>query len=416
MSAETDQIRDLARRVAEIAHGDRMRQRRDFWRRHNSLEKTERPPVMCRPIGAWAELVPEDSLAASDPLHRDIERTLRQRLYKVEIDDDDVIDPRVDVPAVHLGADRRTMWGVDIDTVDPTEQSGAFHFKPEIREEADIEKLRVPDWRVDEEATQRRYEKAAELLDGILDVEILYGRLQGAPLAYWGAYLRGLSQMMLDCMDRPEWFGRFMKFLSDAHIQHMEGLEAGGNLVRNDNTRNREFYLACDDLPKPGFDPSHVRMIDTWCVADSQEFGLVSPEMWDEFLLAHQIPIFQRHGLVDYGCCESLVDKLDILKAKVPNLRRITVSPWSDVEYSAERCQKDIVMQIRPLPTDVQVTFDEGAMRRDIEQKMEKAGDTIFEFCLQDIETVYGRPETLGAWTRIAKEVGAELYHRHRIT
>lgn len=409
---EIEQIRDLAYQIAEIAHSERMHKRRRMWARHNNLEKVERPPVMCRPIGAWAELVPADSIVSVDPLHREIEYILRRRLYKDCIDDDEVIEPWVDIQAIHLGPDRSMMWGVNINTVTPGDAGGAFGFKPEIKEELDIERLRVPDWQVDEDATRERYERASELLDGILDVRLIYGRLTGASLAYWGAYLRGLEQMMYDCMDRPEWFHRFMKFLSDAHLQHLKGLEADGHIVRNDNARCNSVCLACDGLPQPNVDGERIRLKETWCVADSQEFTLISPEQWDEFLLAYQLPIFKLHGLVSYGCCESLVGKLGILKAKVPNLRRITISPWSNINYSAEQCQKNIVIQIRPMPSEVLMHFSEDDMRKDLVQKMEAAGDTIFDFCLQDIETVSGRPEILNTWTRIAKEVGRELYHR----
>ena len=405
------QIRDLARRVAEFAHSDDMQAMRDMWRRHNSLEKVERPMVMCCPVGAWVELVPASSLVATDPLHREIERTLRMRLYKATVGDDTVIEPWVDVHAVHLGEERPMMWGVNIDVRTSGQSRGSFAFKPEIKEESDIEKLRIPEWGVDEKATQERYQKACHLLDGILDVRLTYGRLGGAGLAYWGSYLRGLEQMMYDCLDRPEWFHRFVKFMSDATIQHMKGLEADGHVVRNDNGVGLAHCDACRELPRPDFDGEHVRLVDTLGGGDSQEFSLVSPEIWEEFLLTHQIPIFRLYGMVHYGCCESLVGKVDILRKKVPNLRRISVSPWSDIAHSAEHCEKRVILQIRPKPTDVLFSFTEEDMRKDIVEKMEQAGESVHEFRLQDIETVDGRPETLPTWTRIAKEVGAELYH-----
>jgi len=411
MSNDIQVIRELAHKVADIVHSEQNIMTRRMWACHNALQKVERPPVMCRPCGGWEELVPCSSLLCADPVLRDIEYVLRMRLYKHTIGDDEVFEPWVDINAVHLGPDRSTMWGVNIDVVHP-QTGGAFIFKPEIQDESDLDKMRIPDWRVDERATNERFEKTSHALDGILDVRIKYGRLEGAPLAYWGGYLRGLEQMMYDCIDRPEWFSRFMKFISDAHIQHLRGLQAAGHLVRNDNARCNSVCLAANDLPRPGFDPRRVQLTDLWCEADSQEFALVSPNQWDEFLLEHQIPIFRMHGLVTYGCCESLVGKLEILRKKVTNLRRVTVSPWSNLEYSADQCRREVVMQIRPMPTDVLVNPDEDAMRKDIEHKMDLAGDTIYDFCLQDVETVYGRPDVLKTWTRIAKQVGAERYHR----
>ncbi|MFA5865054.1 MAG: hypothetical protein WC975_10265 [Phycisphaerae bacterium] len=411
MAYEYEFLRDLARQVAQIALSEENQAKRQLWTRHNSLKKTERPPVLCLPCGGWEELVPWNSLQSADPLFREIEYELRKRLYKHQIGDDEVIEPWVEIKAVHFGEDRPMMWGVNIDVVH-SPAGGAFIFKPEINEESDIEKLRVPDWRVDEKTTREKYEKTSELLKNILDVKIRYGRLNDAGLAYWGAYLRGLERMMYDCLDRPEWFRRFIKFLSDAHVKHLKGLEAENHLSRNDIGGCNKVCLTCEDLPKAGFDPRYVRLLDTWCDADSQEFALVSPRLWDEFLLEYQLPLLQAHGLVAYGCCESLVGKLEILRKKVPNLRRVTVSPWSNIEYSAEQCRRDVVMQIRPMPTDVLMRFDEDGMRKDFEEKMERAGDTIYDFCLQDIETVYGRPEVLKTWTRIAKQVGAERYHR----
>jgi hypothetical protein len=411
-ATEAAHIRELAHQVAEIAHSERTRQLRNLWARHNSLEKVERPPVMCRPVSAWRELVPPESLVSTDPLYRDIELILRMRLYKRTLDDDEVCEPWVDVPAVHVGPERALMWGVNIDVIEPGEVGGAFRFKPEVKEESDLAKLRVPDWRVDDRATRERCERASELLGGILDVRITYGRLRDAGLAYWGAYLRGLEQMMYDCLDRPQWLHRFMAFLRDAHLRHLAGLEAEGHVVRNDNGACNSPCLACRDLPPPDFDPGRVRLRDTWCDADSQEFTLVSPAMWEDFLLAYQLPIIERHAFVSYGCCESLDGKVDILRRQVPNLRRVTVSPWSDIARCALHCGRSVVMQIRPSPAEVLTTFDERQMRQDLVHKMELAGDTIFEFCLQDIETVGGRPETLRTWTRIAKAVGAERYRR----
>ncbi len=415
MSDEVTVIRELAKSVAEIAHSDQMKITRNMWRRHNSLEKGERPPVICRPGGVWGrELLTPDVYVSTDPLYRGIEAILRKRLYKATyVQDDEVIEPWVDIPALHVGEDRSLMWGVNVDAVSSQTNNGSFIFKPEIREEENLDKLRVPEWRVNESATSGNYERASELLDGILDVHIGYGRLGGASLAYWGSYLRGLEQMMYDCIDRPEWLKRLIKFISDAHLTHIKGLEADNHIMRNDVGHVGVSSGSCKDLPQPDFNKEHVRLIDTWGWGDSQEFALVSTEMWQEFLLNYQIPIFELYGLVSYGCCESLVGKIEILRKRVPNLRKVTVSPWSDIAHTAEHCRNEIVMEIRPMPSDVLSTFDEDDMRKDLESKMQQAGDdSIYEFRLQDVETVFGRPETLPTWTAIAKEVGKKLYNR----
>ena len=48
-------LRDIAKRVDEIASQPLMAERRELWKRHNSMENV-RPPVYVDPQGAWCEL------------------------------------------------------------------------------------------------------------------------------------------------------------------------------------------------------------------------------------------------------------------------------------------------------------------------------------------------------------------------
>lgn len=54
-------IRDLAKRVAEIAALPVQEQRPEMWRRHNRLERV-RPMILVFPEGAWEELLPDSHL------------------------------------------------------------------------------------------------------------------------------------------------------------------------------------------------------------------------------------------------------------------------------------------------------------------------------------------------------------------
>ena len=58
---EKDYIRELARRVAEIAAGDENAAIQQRWRDVNALRKPDRAPVWCRPVGAWDEILPDDA-------------------------------------------------------------------------------------------------------------------------------------------------------------------------------------------------------------------------------------------------------------------------------------------------------------------------------------------------------------------
>ena len=66
----------------------------------------------------------------------------------------------------------------------------------------------------------------------------------------------------------------------------------------------------------------------------AQMLSTVSPEMLEEFDLDLCRPLFERFGLVYYGCCEPLDRKMAQVR-KIPNLRKISMSPWVDEEVGA---------------------------------------------------------------------------------
>jgi len=49
--------------------------------------------------------------------------------------------------------------------------------------------------------------------------------------------------------------------------------------------------------------------------------------------------------------------------------------------------------------------WDSGAVRKDMEEKLEKAKDCIVEIHLKDISTVKYQPQRLWEWAQIAAEV-----------
>ena len=97
--------------------------------------------------------------------------------------------------------------------------------------------------------------------------------------------------------------------------------------------------------------------------------------MFDEFMLQYQIPIVEKFGLVSYGCCEDLTDKIDVVR-QIPNLRRIAVSPMADVAKCAEEIGGDYILSYRPSPTDmVGYDFDPAKIGMLLRRDLERRGD-----------------------------------------
>jgi len=144
---------------------------------------------------------------------------------------------------------------------------------------------------------------------------------------------------------------------------------------------------------------------ELWAFMAAQEFAGVSPEMHDEFLLQYQLPILKEFGLVAYGCCEDLTHKIDMLR-QIPNLRRITVSPFADVAKCAEQIGREYVLSYRPSPADmVSYDFNPERIRKILKQGLGACTKSHVDITLKDVETVQNDPHRIRNWVKIVREV-----------
>jgi hypothetical protein len=399
---DVDVIRDLARRVAEIAAEPIHAERAGMWRRLNRLEP-DRPMVLIFPEGSWRELLPEDTLACADGTCRGWEMDLRRRIYYwEELQDDNVVAAAIPSPIVV----RSTGWGVQAQRRRPSEALGAAHFDPVIETEEDIEKVKCPEVSVDWEATDRRFQETCEVFDDILPVE----RQNRGPgkfaatdmLSQW----RGLEQLLWDMADRPEWVHRALQFMTEAHLSVLDTLESEGALTLN----NGAHYCGSggvgfsDELPQEDFDGERVRAVDSWGFATTQIFSEVSPAMHDDFALRYEMQWLSRFGLNAYGCCEPLHKKLDSVK-QIPRVRRISMSPWVDVEDGAAQLEDKYIFSYKPNPAVMaEVTWDADAVRRDVRKLLEKTRGCVVEMVMKDTHTCAHQPDRMTDWTRIARD------------
>jgi hypothetical protein len=144
-----------------------------------------------------------------------------------------------------------------------------------------------------------------------------------------------------------------------------------------------------------------------WGFCEAQTMSEVSPAMHDEFVLTYQLPILERFGLNCYGCCEPLHLKLDLLTAKVPRMRRISISPWADKRVSAEKLGGDFIFSWKPNPAALAaVEFDTEWVRQDIRETVDIAREhgCVLEMIIKDTHTCNHQPWRFDEWCRIAME------------
>ena len=136
----------------------------------------------------------------------------------------------------------------------------------------------------------------------------------------------------------------------------------------------------------------------------AQMFVTVSPAMFEEYEINYMLPIFNRFGLVYYGCCDPLDGKMKEVR-KIPNLRKISMSPWANKERGAEEIGKDYVFSNKPNPAFIAgQSFDEELIRKDLRATKEICSryGCPLEFIFKDISTVYNDPQRLKKWADIA--------------
>lgn len=388
-------LRELAQQVAEIAHEPRMAGILQRWRDVNALRRPDRAPVWCRPVGCWAELLPEERLCCRDPWLREVETALRMVLVKREIADDTPVMPWFAMaPVVH--ADPPNLWGVDIGHQSSAEAGGAWAYAPPLKSEADFDRLRVPAFHYDTVATQRQMERLHDLFGDSLPPRIACDAALGATLGTAAADLRGLEGIMEDMYDAPALLHRLMAVLRDATLSAMDAAEAAGLL-----TPNTDQPMTCSDPLAPAPPDGRYSFRHLWCMGNSQEFDQVSPAMWEEFCLDYQRPIFARYGLVSYGCCENLTQKIDGVLS-IPNLRIFVCSAWTHLETVLEKVSPDYCIMWRQKASDVVFPDDLETIQGDLEAGMRRLQGRPYQVVLRELQTLAGHPTRLHDWTRLA--------------
>ena len=420
---DRDVLRELGSKVAEIAALPVQQETIANWKALNSL-KPVRPMVMVDNI-PWHEMDVDGELVlqTSDAFSQRIETKLRKTLYAWNhMRADMVVDPVIDIPKVTRGvnlADKdsaRSVLGLEIKentaALDAGNEVIAHHYFDQLQTEDDLEKISAKKFTHDEEATARDVALASEIFDGIMAVEAQGYMTRYAPwddMVTW----RGAQNALFDLADRPDFVHQIMERVINAYLSFLDQLEEQGLLgYASTSSGFAQRVVACtgaytDELPTEGADPQQPQARDSWTYGMAQIFSEVSPTMHKEFELDYAARWYERFGLAYYGCCDPLHTKLDLIKT-IPNLRKISMSPWVDVEQGAEQIGGDFVFSRKPNPA-VFITddWDPQVVEDDIRETVEASAryGCPVEIIMKDISTVQYKPQRLWEWAEIATRI-----------
>ncbi len=399
-------LRPLAARYMGFALSDENMGNMALHRAVNDL-RSSRPIVLVDEI-PWAEmeLVDELTLRCTGEEARRAEQYFRRMLYRwLYVRGDLVLPPFYGVKK-HI-----TSSGNGIERLfrDEGTHTGApiraHTFQNQFQSLEDLEKLHNEVIHYDAAATQAECNAITALIGDVLPVKLV-GESSGYSLGCvtWDLISNycGLDSLFLDLIDKPELMHALAGKLTDIYLDKVAQYERL-NLLEGEC-----YHLHCtagltNDL-QPDYD--RVTLKQTWGRGAAQILGSVSPAMHDEFDIQYMVRAMEPFGMTYYGCCEPLDGKIDIVE-KLPNLRKITVTPWADVDVACERIAGRYVVASKPNPSAVAVdALDEDALRKELNRIVDAIhrNNCTADLVLKDITTVKNRPQTLMRWTEIAME------------
>lgn len=392
-------IQELAKRYMEFAHSEEQQRSNQRMKDSNDL-KIVRPPVLIDEI-PWHELTFDKDLVClcENPTARRTEWFFRRALFQKKHFKTDILMPtywkvRMSYDITPLGIEPRE-----------TRKGSSRKFEDVLENESSISKIAEPLFTPRPDRDEKNMEYFSDLLGNTMPV-----RLVGANCLYsqfWDdiSELRGVEPIYEDLYERPEYLHQIMqKFIARAKAK-MDFLE------NHFHVDNDPHSLHCTPGMISGLKDDGLKA--TWYRGMAQPFSCVSPAMFKEFELDYIKPLAERCAYTYYGCCEPLDDRIELLKS-IRNLRKVGISPWSDVEKCAEQLGSDFVFARKPNPANVAIQTSAEQIRKETEASVKaclKYGCPA-EFVLKDITTVSRKLENLTVWADTVSALLDEYYEK----
>ena len=345
-------LRKLGEGITEIAGHPTNREKAALWTDLNDL-KSRRPMVWINEI-PWHEMNVNDELTlqCEGKWARNLEDRLRKTIYQWNhMRGDMIVNPWIECEKVIHSTDFGILEDTDVAKTDDKNDIVSRHFNIQISEPEDLAKIKMPVITHNEEATRYSFEAMNQLFSDIMPVKLVgQSHIWFTP---WDYLVRwwGVQEAMMDLIMRPEMVHEGVELMVQAWMIELDQF-VDQNLLALDcnNTRiGSGGYGYTNDLPGADFDPSHVKPHNMWGCSNAQIFSEVSPQMHWDFAIEHDLKWLERWGLTYYGCCEPLAGKMEQLR-RIPNLRKISCSPWNNTRKAIDEIRDEYVISRKPNP------------------------------------------------------------------
>lgn len=366
----------------------------------DTFEEDLLPPSRCiNPAALWLERA-----------------LLRAIIHHEAIGDDAVVPDYVAVPwQIHLDE-----FGLQIPLEYGDDGEGGhlgYRWEHPIRDlSQDLHLLQPARYWVDREGTLAMKAFVEETVGDILPVVIENTSFgwHAAPSAKV-VQLMGMERMLLAMIDEPEAMHALYAYLRNNILAYARWQEGEGLLTLNNCNHfvGAGSYGFTRELPRPGkVEMERIQTRDLWLNMNSQETVGISPRMYRELVFPTYRDIAQEFGLLYYGCCEPVHAIWESSISKLPNLRKVSISPWCDQNFMGEVLRgSSVIYSRKPSPNFIGVggTFDAGAFRTHIQTTLNAAKGCTLEFIYRDVYTLSGDLSKPGQAVEIMRQCIAEI-------
>jgi hypothetical protein len=406
-SHQINTLKELAQNYMEIALLPIQQEKINLWKALNCF-KMQRPMVVIDQL-PWNELQEGGELdcICSDPYWHQVELELRQTIYKWNhFPVDMVVEPFITIPKVFSNSEYGI--GIDSDKIENSigDTAPSKHYNRIIHTLEDVRKIKDMVITVDETASACRLQEAKDIFGGIAPIVQSHGI--GFHVGIWDSLTQyiGMEDVYYELYDNPELIHACLNRLTESVLAGVKQVNEIGFFDEIANTCHCSYVYDDDLLPAPN-QGKGSNTKNGWAFGMAQLFTSVSPSIFNEFEIPYITRIANEFGKIYYGCCEREDDKLEMVR-NIPNVQKVSCSPWSDRERFSEKIGKDLILSNKPTPAFIAAeTVDWQEIKKDLEYTLEltKRYNINTEFILKDISTVRCSPDRITKWANIAMDV-----------
>ena len=407
---EKEYIRELAKKQLEYAKLPVMSERKRLWYLHNRSQG-ERPMVVMEESTFINDILPPRR--CEHPVTAGMERQFSQQIAAHETFDDDKVIPDYFYVfhSIHMNIlgqkQKRTRAakgpGMHIDPLFETLEEG-------------LPLLRPSEFACHAEESESYAKAAEDVLGDIMQVVTKDGSncWSSSPTGHIIGIM-GMENMYFSLMAEPDNFHTLMRLMTDDILRFLRWQEENSLLSLNNGNdyMGAGSYCFSDELPQADF-AGRVRPKDTWGHLNSQESIGISPKQFEEFIYPYYEMIAKEFGLIYYGCCEPVHAFWDKSLSRLPNLRKISISPWCDEEFMGERLAGGRIIYSRkpsPIFLGVEAGFDEEAFTKHIRKTAAAVkGKCKAEIIFRDIISLHGNIEKTRRAVEITRNIMEDIY------